>query len=398
MTARPTLTVEIAWGADVTEVDPYWYDESDAVRELRIARGRRRSRGEVEVGTCSMLLNNHDRRYDPTGEAFGADVRPATPVRVQATHEGTTYGLFYGQIESINPGWRPGNVAFARIDCVDGLKRLAALEAPGDVTLPNIQTVGERMNQLLDLAGWPSGAIWRDMATSDPSVFLQDWQIETGDNLMALIRKTAEAEGGLFHVNGSGRFIEQGRFWRSTYSYPWLFGEGGHPIVSFEMSYDDTDLINEVTIQSRNGSPRTATAPDSIIDRYSKRARAYTDDMNMVMTQDNPGVLAAWIVNQAQFPLLTGRLELLGELDTTGALWMHILNRGISDRVRVVVTPPNDGDDAPIDHQGWIDHIQHTITPSEWRCAWMLAPEGTNGWLLGLAGRSELGETTILPI
>jgi hypothetical protein len=393
---KPTLIVEIGWGADATNTTPTWSDESAHVREIAIARGRRQSLGEVEAGTCTLLLNNTSRRFDPTGVALGANVRPTTPVRVRATWNSVIYPLFYGLIESIDPGWQTGNVAIARIDCVDGLKHLAALQSTSATTLPNLQQVATRIEALLDLSNWPAGEAWR-LFPAGTQITQGPWPVEVGDDLLSLIRKTNEVEGGLFFIDGAGRFVLQRRFHRLDYSAPTLFGSGGLPLYRYGLTYSDRTIVNRCGIQPAGGGVSLAESPTEIRDRYGVYARGTSGTMHFIDPDDDAGVLASWIVNQYQFPLVTIQpIEVIGEMND--GLWPHILGREISDRLRVRVTPPNAGDAGEVDHRGWIDHIQHMITPARWHTTWELQPEATGGWLLGVSGRTELGSTTVLPI
>jgi hypothetical protein len=78
------------------------------------------------------VLANGDARFDPrnlagpyaTGAISG--IVPMRPIRISATHEGTTYRLFTGFIDSLSYGYAPGlRDATVTLACSDGLKLLS---------------------------------------------------------------------------------------------------------------------------------------------------------------------------------------------------------------------------------------------------------------------------------
>ena len=111
----PAVTVEIAFSTDPFANTPTWTDVSDYVAQadapIQIERGRGDAQSAIQVGICSFVLNNDDKRFTPgyTGGPYGANVKVGKKVRVTLTHNSTTYRRFTGYISSFDMGW-PGGV------------------------------------------------------------------------------------------------------------------------------------------------------------------------------------------------------------------------------------------------------------------------------------------------
>jgi hypothetical protein len=140
MAVLPTLTVEIAFGqsplADIRAMgSPTWTDVSAYVRSGSIRRGRSNELESFSTGTCSIVLSNGDRRFDPThttGPHFGTIV-PRCPIRVSATYNATTYQLFYGFVAAW-PQDRPvdSKDLTVTIQAVDGMAYLSTAKLQDD--------------------------------------------------------------------------------------------------------------------------------------------------------------------------------------------------------------------------------------------------------------------------
>ena len=91
----------LAEGAVFKDISPY-------VRSFTTDRGRRRSLDRFGAGTATVVLDNRDRRFDPTN--FSSEyansilgitgVTPMRPVIINATWSGTSYPIFRGFIDS----------------------------------------------------------------------------------------------------------------------------------------------------------------------------------------------------------------------------------------------------------------------------------------------------------
>lgn len=81
---------------------PVWQDITDDVRSVSIRRGKQRQLDRFETGTCTIVLDNRDRKYDPTysGSPFwnGTDsnITPMRMFRVRGQYADKTYYRFTG--------------------------------------------------------------------------------------------------------------------------------------------------------------------------------------------------------------------------------------------------------------------------------------------------------------
>lgn len=90
------------------------------VKDIQIRRGRVGQDGAMNAGTLSLVLKDPTGVYNPenAGSSLSPNVVPLRPIRVRATHNAITYGLFFGFITRIEHDPHPG-VQQTRIEAVD---------------------------------------------------------------------------------------------------------------------------------------------------------------------------------------------------------------------------------------------------------------------------------------
>lgn len=149
-----------------------WVDITEHVRSARWTTGRQRDDEDFPPGDATLVLQNHDRRFDPehtTGPYFG-DLLPRVPFRIRATYDGgTTFDeLFYGFVED---GWEqhyePPAESTCTVRLVDLLGVLAGYTLPAvlDAALVSLDPLAywrltdEPRGEVADLAGDLDGTI-----------------------------------------------------------------------------------------------------------------------------------------------------------------------------------------------------------------------------------------------
>lgn len=81
---------------------PIWQDITSDVRSVQISRGKQRQLDRFETGTCRIVLDNRDRKYDPqySGSPFWngsrSNVTPMRMFRVRGQYGDATYYRFVG--------------------------------------------------------------------------------------------------------------------------------------------------------------------------------------------------------------------------------------------------------------------------------------------------------------
>lgn len=126
----PGIKVEIGFAANPLDAlsGITWTDVSAYVEAIpNIRRGRQHEAARFMAGEATILLDNTDRRFDPsyTGGPYGSNIKPMKRVRI--TETGGPAPLFLGYTE----GWQPRYLGPARsvveLNAVDAFKMLALL-------------------------------------------------------------------------------------------------------------------------------------------------------------------------------------------------------------------------------------------------------------------------------
>lgn len=102
--AKPTVRVRIGFTSGPYVASPAWTDVTSYVRSINTSRGRTSDWDYFTAGTATVVLDNRDRRFDPTysaGPYFG-NLLPRRQIDIDATTDGVNYyDLFRGFVD----GW-----------------------------------------------------------------------------------------------------------------------------------------------------------------------------------------------------------------------------------------------------------------------------------------------------
>jgi len=123
-----TVAVEFGFGYAPLATTVVWQPVTSYVREINVDRGRSSEFSTYGPGTCTLTVDNRDRRFDPehtTGPFYG-DLLPMVPMRVTTSYGGTDYTLFYGFVTGWPTAYNQSNSdAVSTITAVDGTRLLA---------------------------------------------------------------------------------------------------------------------------------------------------------------------------------------------------------------------------------------------------------------------------------
>ncbi|MBI4496318.1 MAG: hypothetical protein HY689_00230 [Chloroflexi bacterium] len=387
----PVVTVEIAFATDPGDT-PTWTDVSDYVRGVSIRRGRQHELARMEAGTCTLTLDNRDRRFDPanTGSPYSPNVIPMRRVRVSAVWDSTPYYLFTGFIEAWPQDWPDGTFgdALAQVEAVDGFKVLAMVKVSG--SYPE-ELSSARATRVLDAISWPAAD--RNIETGQSDV-----QAATvADKALEHLQKVEEAENGLVFIDGQGRLTFHGRHHRilnqsaSQGTFGDAFDGTELPYLGLTPSYDDSEIWNDVRITREGGTEQQAQDTDS----QTKYLRRTLETTGVLITTDAEALHAAqWKLGIYREPGI--RFEALsvdGHMDDN--LWPLVLGLEFGDRITVRRRPPGGGD--ALERDCHVEGVQHDISREEWQTTWQLSPASPYAWwVLGDAENSQLGVTTRL--
>lgn len=102
MALSATCRVYIAFSAGPLVASPTWTEVTSYVRSVRTSRGRSNELDDFGAGTCTVVLDNRDRRFDPdyaSGPYFG-NLLPRRQIKVEGFHSGGIYPIYRGLVQS----------------------------------------------------------------------------------------------------------------------------------------------------------------------------------------------------------------------------------------------------------------------------------------------------------
>jgi hypothetical protein len=392
--AQPLILCDIALTTGPSD-SPVWTDVTNYLEGFSWSSGRQTQRDRFEAGTGWVLLDNLDRRFEP-GYASGAyypNVVPLKRVRVRATWNAVTYGLFHGYVENWGLEY-PDLNARALVRLVDGQGLLMDAGVSGSFAAADGAT---RISAILDAAGWP---VDRAIGTSQnvvPAVTLD------AESAMTHLLSVAEAENGVIFISRSGNFTFQNRHARlqpgATSAI--TFGQGGGSeelYAGIAIDYDNTRLFTAVSYTREPASDDDEPVAQQLenatgVATYLRRTLSKSGLLNS--TDAETYMAASHDLERQQAPgLRIASLVLDAESDPS-TLWPHLLSRELGDRITVKKLPPGGG--AAIEQVSHVERRTMTWTANGgiWSIAWALSPADTEAyWLLGDATYSVLGSTT----
>lgn len=240
---------------------------TSSVEKISIRRGRSRLTSSFEAGTMDVTLYDETGDWNPSNPSsiYYPNVLPLKRITVYATYQGTDYYLFSGWIQTYDLNFYRGQDNLNRVvlKCVDsfGLFAQASITtvAGGGVA----QDTGTRINAILDAIKYPLSL--REIDTGVKTLQADPGTSRTG--LEAL--QTAElSEFGGLYLDGQSKvnFINRTNCLK-TYANPlYTFADDGSGITYQDgaLQYDDTLLINSVTVTRLGGVAQTVTDTASI--------------------------------------------------------------------------------------------------------------------------------------
>lgn len=245
-------------------------DITPNVLRASVRRGRNRILSNFEAGTAIVEVRDENGDWNPanTNSPYYPNLIPLRKIQIYGDYAGVRYTLFTGYITSYDIQFRMGvdDVDKVVLQCVDAFRlfqnatidQVSAAQA-GDLS-------GTRVNDLLDLTSWPSSL--RDIDAGDST--LQD---DPGGNrtLLSAIQTVEQSEFGAFFMDAEGRATFYDRDTVSKYadSSVYVFNEDGTglPYSQIDIAFDDTLVVNDVTVTRLNGTAQNTFNQDSI-DKY----------------------------------------------------------------------------------------------------------------------------------
>lgn len=370
------LKFEVDFDTAASDVPDSWVDLTDRIssrEQISITVGPGSS------GECKLTLHNRDRELDPTNPDATYQLWPMRHARLRVTVEGETFDLYRGFVEEWPPHWPEAAQAQIRVRLVDGLAWLA-LDSH-DADLP-AQKAGERIDALLDLAGWPEAL--RDL--DEGQARLQPVE-QTEASIRRLVGDAVDAEDGYLWVAGDGKITFRDRHATLGVDPVETVGPDGIPVAAVTPDFGAGPMVNVARVERADGRVFKHEDAESR-HQFGPRDFPYRD---LALPDVEAVALAQWAVVRYGWP----------------STWLHrlmvrtwqrptrVLAVGPIDVVGFTHTPPGDGEaQEPV----VVGAITHRISNVEWLTWWDCAPYFGEGPWLTLDTDAEFdGEWMLLP-
>jgi hypothetical protein len=350
-------------------------DVSDIALRVSIRRGRNRILNNFEAGTATVVLEDSNGDWNPqnTSSPYYGKLLPLRKIRIWADYDDGSgeqrYYIFSGYITSYDNSFRLGidEVSSVTLQCVDAFRLFQNVNITTVAGSSAGQTTGARIENLLDLASFPSSQ--RAIDTGDTTV-----QADPGTNrtLLAACQTIEQTELGGFYINpeGSAVFLSRTTVTLKADQTPLVFNDNGSDIAyqSIDFAYDDTQIFNDITVTRLNGTPQEVQSTSSI-ETYFIHSGSRSD---LLMQTDSEAL------NQANM-LLQARQNALFRIDSIGLNLMDATasNRIVagldSDLFTLINVTKTAQASSSVTLELFVQGITHDITPNTWATRFLTA-------------------------
>ena len=363
------------------------------VEKVAIRRGRNRITSKFEPGTADVVLYDQNGDWNPSNplSPYYPNLVPLRQIIIYATYGGSDYYLFSGFIQSYDTGFYQGNydVSQVTLRCVDAFRLFAGSIIKTVTGAPAGQDSGARVSAILDAIGFPLSLREIDVGNST----LQADPGTERDTLEALQTVENSEFGGIF-LDGQGRvnFKNRTAMVSSPATAAWTFSDDGTNIsyTNADVKFDDTTLLNSVSITRTGGTTQTASDQPSI-DKYFLHSGTRGD----ILVQSDSEAL-----NQAKAILATRKdpepridsIQLNLYDDANPQKPQSGINTELLDGVTVVKTMPGS---TSFTQSSVVIGINHDITKSSWNTTFFTSEPLLAGFVLDSSIDGIIGEDVL---
>jgi len=368
-------------------------DISEIILRSSIRRGRNRILNKFEAGTAVIEIKDENGDWNPakTAGPYYSKLIPLRKIRIFADYEGVRYYLFSGFVTSYDTTFAIGANEVSRVilNCVDGFRLLnnAAISTVPDTGAGQLS--GTRINKLLDVVDWPQSQ--RDINTGDSTM-----QADPGTadrTVLEAIQTVENSEFGGFFLDAEGNATFYSRTTVSQYadSTPTVFSDTGSGISysQIDLAFDDTLIVNNVSVQRLNGTNQIVSDQTSI-DNYFIHSGART---GILVQTDAESLNQATMILQSRKDATLRIDSMTLNLVDDGQEARNIagVNLEIFDLVNVTKTMPGS---TSITSELFVQGLQHDITRTTFTTKILtsepiiqaLILDSTSQGILGVAG------------
>jgi hypothetical protein len=356
-------------------------DVSEYCRQVTISRGRPDQLQNFNAGTCSITLNNFDRRFDPTNQDSPywnpvTNKSGVTPRRKVTVLSGGV-ALFTGRITDIDISYEPNQPTATEdnstvtITASDDFVLLANTYTQSAIT-PSSQLSGARVTSILDLSevNYPAT---RDIDTGTATLGGgATFEIAANTNVLTYLQNVATAEQGYFFIAANGDLTFTDRVAASFASPSATFSDAAGidlPYTALSVLYGQEFLYNKVVAQVVDGT-------DQVANDATSQANYGISTLNLsgLLLEDDAAAatLAAELLDRYKEPQYRfDRLQTLyNALDVSDQVTVTALE--LADVITITRTYPT-GSPASVTESYSVEALRHSITPTEHRVEIQLA-------------------------
>jgi hypothetical protein len=193
---------------------------------------------------------------------------------------------------------------------------------------------------------------------------------------------------------GDVRFIARHNRYKAPYdTVQATFGDGAGELAFTDLSYDYeySQIINDARLTREGGATQIAKDAASDAEYYTA---TYEDSGLLNQTDGEVLDRARYIVVRFKDPFLLAEPIRVEPTDANG-LFPYVVPLKVADRIRVKRRPQDVG--TAIDQECHIEGIEVEASDRRWVQTMTVSVADTmRYWILGVAGSSELGQTTRL--
>jgi len=337
-------------------------DVSPYIQQLSITRGRTDPLSNFNAGTCTIVLNNNDRRFDPINQASPYyDVvagRSGVTPRRKVTITSGGLPLFVGRITDIDIDYDFTNstVTFA---VADDFVLLANANVASALT-PTAELSGSRVSYLLDLPEIAYSATTRSIATGTST--LGTYQIDANTNALTYLQKIAESEQGLCFIAANGNLTFTDRLSATFATVAATFSDTGTgiPYQTLSVLYGQEQLYNRVQTTVVGGIVQSV---DDAASQTEFGVSTFAIDNLLLSSNAEALALATSLVNTYSEPIYRFDDLTVSVSSLSAPNRAIVVGLEIGDVIAITRTYST-GTPASTTQNYAVERVQHTLTAS----------------------------------
>jgi hypothetical protein len=340
-------------------------DISDTILQVSIRRGRNRILDKFEAGSATIVLEDTTGAYNPSntsGPYYGKLV-PLRKIRIWGEYNGVQYPLFAGYIQSYDTNFKVGlsETSSVTLKCVDGFRFFNGVSVTTLAGASAGQLSGSRITNFLDYVDWPASQ--RTISAGDST--LQNDPATANRDVLGAIQLVEKSEFGAFYLDASGtvNYLSRTDVSKKADSTPVVYADDGSGIYyqGIDFAYDDTLIVNDVTVQSLGGTAQNVFDQTSI-DTYF--IHSGVRDGLLVQTDTEANSQATMILAARKDAVLRIDSMTLNLFDdSAGTRIVAALDSEIFDLINITKSVPGG---SVVTRELFVQGINHDITPRSW--------------------------------